>query len=124
MRVRLCTAYYPQESCDCLFGHQYLRVHHKCILALAMQNHACSPASALLQVVSSEDLTEILGERPYHAAEMRNIDKFRDGFAKKVGQAADAVADAASQAAEDAAKLGKRVRGEAETDSEGKVVAT
>ena len=78
----------------------------------------------MLQVVNSADLTEILGERPYHAAEMRNIDKFRDGFAKKVGQAAEAVADAASQAAEDAAKLGKRVSGESETDLEGKVVAT
>ena len=36
------------------------------------------------QVVNSEDLTEILGERPYRSSELRNIDKFRDGFAKKV----------------------------------------
>lgn len=77
-----------------------------------------------MQVVNSADLTEILGERPYRAAEMRNIDKFRDGFAKKVTQAAAAVADAASQAAEDAAKLGNQVGGEPEADLEGKVVAT
>ena len=78
----------------------------------------------LVQVVSSADLTDILGERPYHAAELRNIDKFRDGFAKKVTSAAAAVADAANQAAEDAAKLGKHVSGESEVDLEGKVVAT
>ena len=77
-----------------------------------------------MQVVNSADLTEILGERPYRAAEMRNIDKFRDGFAKKVTQAAAAVADAASQAAEDAAKLGNQVGGEPGADLEGKVVAT
>ena len=77
-----------------------------------------------MQVVNSADLTEILGDRPYRAAEMRNIDKFRDGFAKKVTQAATAVADAASQVAEDAAELGKQVGGDPEADLEGKVVAT
>ncbi|CAL5225560.1 g8397 [Coccomyxa viridis] len=76
------------------------------------------------EVVSSADLTDILGERPYHTTEMRNIDKFRDGFAKNVTKAASAVADAASQAAEDAAELGKQVSGESEADLEGKVVAT
>lgn len=80
--------------------------------------------SDALQVVSSADLTDILGERPYHTTEMRNIDKFRDGFAKNVTKAAAAVADAASQAAEDAAKLGKQVSGESDADLEGKVVAT
>ena len=80
--------------------------------------------SHVLQVVNSADLTDILGERPYHATEMRNIDKFRDGFAKNVTKAAAAVADVASQAAEDAAKLGKQVSGESEADLEGKVVAT
>ncbi len=81
-------------------------------------------SSYVLQVVSSADLTDILGERPYHTTEMRNIDKFRDGFAKNVTKAAAAVADAASQAAEDAAKLGKQVSGESDADLEGKVVAT
>ena len=85
---------------------------------------ACSLVSSLLQVVNSADLTDILGERPLHAAEMRNIDKFRDGFAKKINQAAAAVSDAANQAAEDAAKLGKQVRGDSEADLEGKAVAT
>lgn len=82
------------------------------------------PRRILFQVVSSADLTDILGERPFHAAEMRNIDKFRDGFAKKVTQAAAVITDAASQAAEDAAKLGKQVSGESDADLEGKVVAT
>ena len=29
-----------------------------------------------------DDLTEILGKRPYTTVESRNIDKFRDGFDK------------------------------------------
>lgn len=44
-----------------------------------------------MQVVGREDLTEILGERPYKSAEILNIDKFRDGFAK---DAVDNVPDA------------------------------
>ena len=35
-----------------------------------------------LQVVNVDDLTNILGARPYTTAESRNIDKFRDGFDK------------------------------------------
>ena len=35
-----------------------------------------------MQVVNVDDLEEILGPRPFHSAEMRNIDKFRDGFKK------------------------------------------
>ena len=34
------------------------------------------------QVVNVDDLTEILGKRPYTTVESRNIDKFRDGFDK------------------------------------------
>lgn len=37
-----------------------------------------------LQVVVSSDLEGILGKRPYNAAELRNIDKFRDGFGGKI----------------------------------------
>ena len=29
-----------------------------------------------------DDLEDILGERPFKSAELRNIDKFRDGFLK------------------------------------------
>lgn len=78
------------------------------------------------QVVNSEDLTGILGERPYRSAELRNIDKFRDGFVKKIEDAATAVKDAASAAAEEAAKLGKQVSeaGAGHSDLQGKVVAT
>ena len=36
-------------------------------------------------MVNSDDLTQILGERPFRSAELRNIDKFRDGFQKKIG---------------------------------------
>lgn len=75
----------------------------------------------VVQVVNSEDLTEILGERPYRSAELRNIDKFRDGFAKKIEDAAAAVKDVAAAAAQEASKLGKQVGG---PDLEGKVVAT
>lgn len=75
----------------------------------------------VMQVVNSEDLTEILGERPYRSAELRNIDKFRDGFAKKIEDAAAAVKDVAAAAAQEASKLGKQVGG---PDLEGKVVAT
>ena len=32
----------------------------------------------------SSDLEGILGKRPYNAAELRNIDKFRDGFGGKI----------------------------------------
>ncbi|KAL3140183.1 ATP-dependent zinc metalloprotease FTSH 10, mitochondrial [Trebouxia sp. C0009 RCD-2024] len=41
-------------------------------------------AETLLQkdVVNVDDLTSILGARPYTTAESRNIDKFRDGFDK------------------------------------------
>lgn len=35
-----------------------------------------------LQVVNVDDLTTILGSRPYATAESRNIDKFRHGFDK------------------------------------------
>ena len=36
-----------------------------------------------MQVVNSDDLEEILGPRPFKSVEMRNIDKFREGFAKE-----------------------------------------
>lgn len=82
----------------------------------------------MVQVVNSEDLTEILGERPYRSAELRNIDKFRDGFAKKIEDAATVVKDAAAAAAQEAAKLGKQVSETGQPDLnlnlEGKVVAT
>ncbi len=78
----------------------------------------------LVQVVNSEDLTEILGERPYRSAELRNIDKFRDGFAKKIEDAASAVKDAAAAAAQEAAKLTQQVNEAHNPDLEGKVVAT
>ena len=102
-----------------------------CSVAGAWSVLSCSLAPAAhAQVVNSEDLTEILGERPYRSSELRNIDKFRDGFAKKVGSAAAAVADAASAAAEEAARLGKQVAGggapnvEHMPNLEGKIVAT
>ena len=37
---------------------------------------------AVMQVVNSDDLEHILGPRPFKSAELRNIDKFRDGFKK------------------------------------------
>ena len=50
-----------------------------------------------LQVVNREDLTEILGERPFKSAEILNIDKFRDGFAKDaVDNTPDALPGSAS----------------------------
>ena len=36
-----------------------------------------------VQVVNAEDLECILGPRPFRSAELRNIDKFRDGFNRK-----------------------------------------
>lgn len=36
----------------------------------------------MVQVVNVDDLTQILGKRPYTTVESRNIDKFRDGFDK------------------------------------------
>ena len=36
-----------------------------------------------LQVVNAEDLEAILGPRPFRSTELRNIDKFRDGFKKQ-----------------------------------------
>ena len=50
---------------------------------------SCKPPWSLchpcrLQVVVSSDLEGILGKRPYNAAELRNIDKFRDGFGGKI----------------------------------------
>jgi AFG3 family protein len=86
-----------------------------------------------MQVVNSEDLTAILGERPFRSAELRNIDKFRDGFAKKMETAASAVKeaaaaakDAASAAAQEAVKLGQQIGGPGarQVDLEGKIVAT
>lgn len=82
-------------------------------------------------MVNSEDLTKILGERPFRSAELRNIDKFRDGFAKKVEDAAavmkDALAagkDAASAAAQEAVKLGQQIGKQGSPNLEGKIVAT
>ena len=34
-------------------------------------------------MVNSDDLEEILGPRPFKSAELRNIDKFREGFVKQ-----------------------------------------
>eukprot|EP00891_Asterochloris_glomerata_P002430 jgi/Astpho2/2430/e_gw1.00044.20.1_t len=42
------------------------------------------------EVVNAEDLEEILGKRPWTSAELRNIDKYRDGF----GGVADRMDDA------------------------------
>ena len=39
-----------------------------------------------MQVVNSDALVEILGPRPFQSSEIRNIDKYRDGFKK--GEAA------------------------------------
>jgi AFG3 family protein len=84
-----------------------------------------------LQVVNSEDLTAIMGERPFRSAELRNIDKFRDGFAKKIEDAASAVKvaasaakDAASAAAQEAVKLGQQIGKSEGPNLEGKIVAT
>ena len=43
-----------------------------------------SLSAADAQVVNAEDLEGILGPRPFRSAEMRNIDKFRDGFTKRL----------------------------------------
>ena len=40
----------------------------------------------MTQVVNSDALEAILGPRPFKSTELRNIDKFRDGFQK--GEAA------------------------------------
>ena len=40
--------------------------------------------TAAVQVVNADDLEEVLGPRPFKSAELRNIDKFRDGFSKKL----------------------------------------
>lgn len=42
-----------------------------------------SPRSIHLQVVNADDLEDILGPRPFRSVELRNIDKFREGFGKK-----------------------------------------
>lgn len=51
-------------------------------------------AQALLEreVLNLEDLEGLLGPRPYRSTELRNIDKFRDGF-QKAGLLPNAVAD-------------------------------
>lgn len=36
----------------------------------------------LVQVVNSDDLEVILGPRPFRSTELRNIDRFREGFQK------------------------------------------
>ncbi len=38
-------------------------------------------------------LEDILGKRPYNAAELRNIDKYRDGFGGKIAEDAPASED-------------------------------
>ncbi len=43
---------------------------------------SCSQQNAPLQVVNVDDLTSILGARPYTTVESCNIDKYRDGFDK------------------------------------------
>ncbi len=43
--------------------------------------------------MNSADLEGILGPRPWRSTELRNIDKFRDGFGQK-----PAVGDASAQA--------------------------
>lgn len=35
-----------------------------------------------MQVVNSDDLEVILGPRPFRSTELRNIDRFREGFQK------------------------------------------
>jgi AFG3 family protein len=51
------------------------------------------------EVVGTEALERILGRRPFHSEEMRNIDKFRDGFVKTVAAAAPDAASPAGGAA-------------------------
>uniref|UniRef100_A0A1D1ZYX9 AAA+ ATPase domain-containing protein n=1 Tax=Auxenochlorella protothecoides TaxID=3075 RepID=A0A1D1ZYX9_AUXPR len=55
-------------------------------------------AQALLEreVLGTEELEALLGERPYRSAELRNIDKFRDGFAREA-PAGEAPAGAAPE---------------------------
>jgi hypothetical protein len=36
--------------------------------------------------VNSDALEEILGPRPFQSAELRNIDKYRDGFRKEAAE--------------------------------------
>ncbi|KAK9810016.1 hypothetical protein WJX72_003395 [[Myrmecia] bisecta] len=42
-----------------------------------------------VEVVNSQDLEHVLGPRPFQSPELRNIDKFRDGFAKAQAAAAE-----------------------------------
>lgn len=50
-------------------------------------------------MVGTEALERILGKRPFHSEEMRNIDKFRDGFQLPVAAAAADVASPTGSAA-------------------------
>ncbi len=50
-------------------------------------------------MVNSADLEGILGPRPWRSTELRNIDKFRDGFGQPRVPAAAAAAAGATEAA-------------------------
>eukprot|EP00884_Botryococcus_braunii_P009436 jgi/Botrbrau1/18494/Bobra.0072s0073.1 len=54
-------------------------------------------AMALLdkEVVNSDDLEAILGPRPFRSTELRNIDRFREGFQKNSAEALDQSSSAA-----------------------------
>ena len=54
------------------------------------------------QVVNSADLEGILGPRPWRSTELRNIDKFRDGFGQPRVPAAAAAAGTTESAASSA----------------------
>lgn len=61
-------------------------------------------AQALLarEVLGGSELEEILGERPFRSAELRNIDKFRSGFSKEPAAGA-AAAEVAAEGEEEGA---------------------
>jgi hypothetical protein len=66
-------------SCTAAFKSEYLPTH-------------------VLQVVGTETLERILGKRPFVSDELRNIDKFKGGFAPTASDAAKlASADPAAQ---------------------------
>lgn len=47
----------------------------------------CDGPSCCRCAPSAEDLESLLGQRPYRSTELRNIDKFKDGFNKDAAAA-------------------------------------
>lgn len=77
-------------------------------------------------MVNSDDLEHLLGPRPFRSTELRNIDRFRDGFQKTVVEAETLLQDS-DPAEEDPPTSGQTEEAPAAEDPvrrKGRIVAT